>query len=75
MTVRDPANSIVFVGDYEGAGKEADVLMASGSNARAALIKAFQNTLNTLISDHGLQAAILAAQAPKVPAAGAAPSS
>jgi uncharacterized lipoprotein YajG len=75
VTVRDPANSIVFVADYEGAGNEADVLMASGSNARAALIKAFQNTLNTLVSDHGLQAAILAAQTPKAPAAGSAPSS
>jgi uncharacterized lipoprotein YajG len=74
VTLRDPANSIVFVADYEGSGKEADVMMASGSNARAALIKAFQNALNTLVSDHGLPAAIMAAQTPKA-AAGSAPSS
>ncbi len=49
--------------------------MASGSDARAALVKAFQNTLNTLVSDHALQAAILAAQTPKAPAAGSVPSS
>ncbi len=64
VTVRDPANTIVFTRTYDGSGKEADIMMASGSNARAALIKALQNCVNSMVSDQTLHAAIKAAQQP-----------
>lgn len=64
VTIRDPASNIVFSRNYVGQGKEADVMMASGSNARAALIKAFQNAVNSIASDQALHAAIKAAQQP-----------
>ncbi len=63
-TVRDAADKIVFTRTYDGSGKEADVMMASGSNARAALIKALQNCVNSIASDQALHAAIKAAQQP-----------
>jgi len=64
VTVRDPANAIVFTRTYDGSGKEADIMMASGSNAGAALIKALQNCVNSVVSDQALHAAIKAAQQP-----------
>jgi len=64
VTVRNPANAIVFTRTYDGSGKEADIMMASGSNARAALIKAFQNCVNSIAGDQTLHAAIKAAQNP-----------
>jgi uncharacterized lipoprotein YajG len=64
VTIRDPANNIVFSRNYVGEGKEADVMLASGSNARAALIRAFQNVVNSIAGDQALHAAIKAAQQP-----------
>jgi uncharacterized lipoprotein YajG len=75
VTVRDPASSIVFAKSYSGIGREANILMVSGSNARAALIKAFQNAVNSVVSDKALQAAIFAAQQPRTAGATAVPSS
>ena len=64
VTVRDPANAIVFTRTYDGGGKEADIMLANGSNARAALIKAFESCVNSMVSDQALHAAIKAAQQP-----------
>lgn len=64
VTVRDSAKAIVFTRTYDGGGKEADIMIANGSNARAALIKAFQNCVNNMAGDQALHAAIKAAQQP-----------
>jgi uncharacterized lipoprotein len=75
VSVRDPANSIVFTRTYDGAGKEADIMIMNGSNARSALVKAFQNAVNSAAGDKALQAALFAAQQPRTAGATTSPSS
>ena len=56
---------IAYAKSYVGNGIEPDIQLASGSNARAALMKAMSDVVGNIVNDKQLQAAILAAQPPR----------
>jgi uncharacterized lipoprotein YajG len=71
IKVRNAAGSLVYSQLYD-ATNSIDVMMASGTNAKASLEKALTLTTQKIIEDKALQAALLAAKpAPPVRAAGA----
>ena len=57
-----PDEKIAFAKNYEAGGIEEQIQLASGDNARAALIKAMRNLVGTIINDKAFQDAIKAAQ-------------
>jgi uncharacterized lipoprotein YajG len=67
VKVLSPAGGIAFAKLYEGNGTEPNIQMAGGDNARAALIKAFSASVNSVVNDPDFIRALLEAggQAPK----------
>jgi uncharacterized lipoprotein len=61
VKVMSPSGSIAFSKYYEGTGTEPNIQMASGDNARAALIKAFAAGVNSTVNDPDFINAVLAA--------------
>jgi uncharacterized lipoprotein len=57
-----PDGKILYTKYYQAGGAEADVLLAVGSNARAALIVAMRSLVSAIVNDKNLQNAIIAAQ-------------
>ena len=70
VKVVGPGNELIYAKYYEASGVEPNIQIASGENARAALIKAFGNVIHSVVSDAALQQAIQKAQ--QTPTAGAA---
>lgn len=72
VKVLRPDKTIAYAKYYDAAGTEPNIQLASGSNARLALIAAFRNAVNSVVSDPEFIAAVLSV---RLPNAGAAPSS
>lgn len=62
VKVTNPAGVVVYSKYYAATGTEPNIMMASGSNARAALIAALRNAVAAVIGDPQLQDALRAAQ-------------
>jgi uncharacterized lipoprotein YajG len=66
VKVVGPDKAITFTKHYEGGGIEKNIMLASGDNARAALIIALRNAVALVINDSELQKALLGVQKPPV---------
>ena len=63
VKVIGPSNAIEFSKPFDGNAKESRKrLLSWSSDVRAALMKALQTAVDTIVCDHELQAALLAAQ-------------
>ena len=60
---------LIYAKFYDGGGTEPNIMMYGGDNARAALVKAFGNTIHSVVSDPALQQALQKAQQ-QAPSAG-----
>jgi uncharacterized lipoprotein YajG len=71
VKVSAPNGSSTFSKYYEGTGTEPNIQVAGADNARAALVKAFANSVNSAVSDPDFIRAVLAAgaQPPRVASA------
>jgi uncharacterized lipoprotein len=63
------SGELIYAKYYDGGGTEPNIMMYGGDNARAALIKAFGNTIHSVVSDPALQQALQKAQQ-QTPSAG-----
>jgi uncharacterized lipoprotein len=61
-----PDGTIVYNKHYEGGAIEPNIQLATGSNARLALIGALKNVVASIYSDPALQQALLTGRAPAV---------
>lgn len=59
ITVRDPNGEILFSRSYEGGSMERDIQLATGSNARKALIGAMADIVGKIAHDKDLHKALL----------------
>jgi uncharacterized lipoprotein len=59
VSVLDQKGETIFSRAYEGGGTEANIQLATGSNARAALIKAMSNIVGKVAQDKDLHKALL----------------
>jgi uncharacterized lipoprotein YajG len=57
-----PGNQLIYAKFYDASGNEPNVMMFDGDNARAALIKALGNAIQSVVSDPALQQALGKAQ-------------
>lgn len=64
VKVLRPDKSLAFAKTYTGSGKAADIMLASGSNAREALMHALSNVVGTVVSDPDLITALLGKPVP-----------
>jgi uncharacterized lipoprotein len=60
VKITGPGGASVFSKYYEGSGTEPNIQLAGGSNARAALIKAFQTSVASAVNDPDLIHALVA---------------
>jgi uncharacterized lipoprotein YajG len=72
VKVLRPDKTIAYAKFYDASGTEPNIQLASGSNARLALIAALRNAINSVVSDPEFIAAVLSVRPPN---ASAAPSS
>jgi uncharacterized lipoprotein YajG len=70
VTVVGPDKVITYSKYYEAGGIEKNIMMASGDNARAALIIALRNAVASVTNDAELQKALLGAAKPPVAGGG-----
>lgn len=61
VKVSAPNGTTAFSKYYEGSGTEPNIQIAGGDNARAALIKAFSGSVNSVMSDPDFIRAVVAA--------------
>ncbi len=66
--------TLVYAKYYEATGTEPNIQLASGGNARAALIVALRNAVHSVVSDPDLQKALLNAQQPSTAGSDMSPS-
>lgn len=64
VKVLTAGNDLIYAKYYEANGTEPNVMLANGSNARAALIIAFRNAVHSVVSDPDLRKALAKAQQP-----------
>lgn len=67
LKVRDPGGALLFSQLYSATGTEANIQLASGENAKAALQKALTAAIRAAIDDQALRQALLSAR-PRQPA-------
>ncbi|GAB6127226.1 YajG family lipoprotein [Humidesulfovibrio idahonensis] len=59
VQVMNQKGEVLYSHSYEGGGIEQNIQLATGSNARAALIKAMSDIVSKVVQDKNLQAALL----------------
>jgi uncharacterized lipoprotein len=64
VKVLTQGKTLVYAKYYEANGTEPNIQLATGDNARAALIVALRNAVHSVVSDPALQKALLSAQQP-----------
>jgi len=62
VKVIGPGNQLIYAKYYDASGTDPHIMMYSGDNARVALIKAFANAVDSVVSDPALQQALKKAQ-------------